>query len=60
MGILQCAVELGWIDITHDTATLAKFMSNPCEGHLKAVVRVSAYLKKQQGMYHHEHKRFNY
>ena len=50
-----------WVlDVIHVTATLAKFMSNLCEGHLKAVVRVSVYLKKQQGMYHREHKRFNY
>jgi hypothetical protein len=47
IGILRWAVELGRIDITHVTATLAKFMSNPREGHLKAVIRVFAYLKKR-------------
>ena len=47
IGILRWEVELGQIDITHVTATLAKFMSNPREGHLKAVIRVFAYLKKQ-------------
>jgi len=46
IGILRWAVELGRVDIAHFAGTMAKFNAIPREGHLTAVVRYMAYLKK--------------
>jgi hypothetical protein len=46
IGIIQWAIELGRIDITHAGSTMAKFTVAPREGHLAAVVRIFAYIKK--------------
>jgi Reverse transcriptase (RNA-dependent DNA polymerase) len=47
IGILRWAIELGRMDIAHFGATMAKFAQAPREGHLNAVVRCFAYLKKR-------------
>ena len=44
IGILHWAVELQRIDIAHATATMAKFMSAPRQGHMVGVLRILAYL----------------
>ena len=44
IGILRWAVELQRIDIAHATATMAKFMSAPRQGHMVGVLRILAYL----------------
>ena len=46
IGILRWAVELGQIDINHFTSTMAKFLAAPRQGHLYAVLRCFAYIKK--------------
>ena len=44
IGILHWAVELQHIDIAHATATMAKFMSAPRQGHMVGVLHILAYL----------------
>ena len=44
IGILCWAVELQCIDIAHTTATMAKFMSAPRQGHMVGVLRILAHL----------------
>jgi hypothetical protein len=40
-------IELGRIDLAHHTgATLEKFMAAPWKGHMVAVLRIFAYIKK--------------
>ena len=46
IGILHWAIELGHIDLAHTDATLAKFMTAPCKGHMTAIIRAFAYVKK--------------
>lgn len=46
IGIIRWAVELGRIDICHTAGVLASYMSCPRKGHMLAVLRVFAYLKK--------------
>ena len=46
IGIIRWAVELGRIDICHTAGVLASYMSCPRQGHMLAVLRVFAYLKK--------------
>ena len=46
IGVLRWAIEIGRIDVTTETSKLASFMAMPREGHLIAVLRVFAYLKK--------------
>jgi hypothetical protein len=47
IGVLRWAVEIGRIDITTEVSMLAAHMAMPREGHLYAVFRVFAYLKKK-------------
>ena len=44
IGVLRWAVELQRINIAHATATMAKFMSSPRQGHMVGVLRILAYL----------------
>ena len=44
IGLLRWAVKLQRIDITHATATMAKFMSAPRQGHMVGVLWILAYL----------------
>lgn len=46
IGILRWAVELGRIDLNHFASTMAKFSASPREGHLFALIRFFAYVKK--------------
>ena len=46
IGILKWAVELGRVNIAYATATLSCFSANPRAGHMEAVMRVFAYLKR--------------
>jgi len=46
IGILRWAIELGRIDLAHIGATLAKFMATPRKGHMVAVLRIFACIKK--------------
>jgi len=53
------AIELGGIDITHVTATLAKFMSSLHNGRLKAVISYKSICiseKTAKGMHQNGHK----
>ena len=45
IGSLQWAVTLGRWDVQYSTNTLACFVENPCDGHLKQALRVFGYLK---------------
>jgi len=47
IGILRWMVELGQIDIITETSMLASHSAMPREGHLEAVFRTFAYLKKK-------------
>jgi hypothetical protein len=47
IGVLRWTVEIGRIDITTEVSMLAAFMAMPRKGHLFAVFRVFAYLKKK-------------
>jgi hypothetical protein len=46
IGILRWAVELGRIDIAHAVSVMSHFSAMPREGHLYAVLRIFAYLKR--------------
>jgi hypothetical protein len=46
VGILRWAVELARIDLAHACGVLAKYMAAPRQGHLTAIIRVFAYIKK--------------
>jgi hypothetical protein len=46
IGIIRWAIELGRIDIVHAGLTMANLMVAPWAGHLAAVVRIFAYIKK--------------
>jgi hypothetical protein len=46
IGILRWAVELGRIDLNHFASTMAKFSAAPRQGHLSALIRCFAYVKK--------------
>jgi len=46
IGIIRWAVELGRIDLAHTASTMAKFLAAPREGHLTALIRVFAYIRK--------------
>ena len=46
IGILRWACELGRIDILAEVSSLATHLCAPREGHLEAVYRIFAYLKK--------------
>jgi Reverse transcriptase (RNA-dependent DNA polymerase) len=46
IGIIRWEIELGHIDLAHFGSTMAKFSMAPREGHLSAVVRAFAYVKK--------------
>ena len=47
IGSAQWAVTLGRVDIQYATNTLARFASQPREGHLKRALRLFGYLKHQ-------------
>jgi hypothetical protein len=53
LGILRWAIELGRIDLAHFGSTMAKFSVAPREGHLTAVVRGFAYVKKHLQSHNH-------
>ena len=46
VGILRWAIELGRIDLAHTGATMATFMAAPRKGHIVAMLRVFAFLRK--------------
>jgi hypothetical protein len=45
IGVLQWLSELGWIDITFATLSMAKFSAAPLANHLTYVLRIFSYLK---------------
>jgi hypothetical protein len=45
IGILRWAVELGRVDVLHETAVLSQFQALPREGHLEAAYHLFGYLK---------------
>ena len=50
IGILQWAVELGWINIYLKVLLLSQYRANPWLGHLEAAYRIFGYLKKHMGL----------
>jgi hypothetical protein len=48
IGILQWLSELGRIDICHAVGLMSRFNALPRMGHLKAVMRIFAYLKQHK------------
>ena len=47
IGVLRWIIEIGRLDITTEVSMLASHMVMPREGHLEAVFRIFAYLKKK-------------
>jgi hypothetical protein len=47
IGTLRWAIEIGRIDITTEVSMLAAHIAMPREGHLDAVLRIFAYLKRK-------------
>jgi hypothetical protein len=43
IGIAQCAIELGCINIHHKVSLLSQYQANPRVGHLEALYHVFAY-----------------
>jgi hypothetical protein len=41
-------VELGWINIYIDVALLSSFLSQPCVGHMNAVLHIFSYLQSHE------------
>jgi hypothetical protein len=50
IGICRWAIELGRLDIFHETAVLSQYQANPRVGHLEILYHVFAYLKKHPDM----------
>ena len=48
IGTLRWATELGRIDILHEVSKLSSYNASPRKGHLEAVYRIFAYLKKKE------------
>ena len=46
IGILRWIVELGRVDVCLEVSMMSSYLASPCEGHLKEVLRIFAYLKK--------------
>ena len=46
IGILQWIVELGQVDVCLEVSMLSSHLAPPCEGHLKHIYQIFAYLKK--------------
>ncbi len=45
IGILQWAVELGWIDLTQSVSLMSQFWNAPHEGHMAVVLHIFGYVK---------------
>ena len=50
IGVLQCMVELGQIDINTDISMLDSHLALPREGDLEAVFHVFLYLQAKQNL----------
>ena len=50
IGICRWAVEIGRIDIFHESSLLSQYQANPREGHLEALYHIFAYLKRHPDM----------
>lgn len=48
IGVLRWATEIGRVDILHEVSKLSSYNVSPHEGHLEAIYRVFAYLKKHE------------
>ena len=48
IGTLRWMIELGRVDILHEVSTLSSFQDAPRQGHLDAVYKIFAYLKKHE------------
>ena len=46
IGSLNRLITIGRFDIQYAVTTLARYSHAPCEGHLKAVLRIRGYVKK--------------
>ena len=46
IGVLRWCIELGRVDILHETTLLSSYLMNPREGHLEQVFHMFGYLKK--------------
>ena len=47
IGILQWAVELGWVDILMETSMMSTHLAMPRRGHLEQVHHIFGYLKER-------------
>ena len=45
IGILQWAVELGWINLMQSVSLMSRFCTMPHEGHMAAVLHIFGYIK---------------
>lgn len=45
VGSLHWIIELGWIDISHETSLLSHYLDSPREGHLQQAINVFKYLE---------------
>ena len=50
VGILRWSIEIGIIDIFHETLLLPQYQYNPWAGRLEALYRVFSYLKSHMKM----------
>jgi len=48
IGILQRAVELGWIDLMQSVSLMSRFCTTPCKGHMVVVLHIFGYIKGHQ------------
>ena len=48
IGVLRWATELGRIDMLHEVSKLSSYNAQPRKGHLEAIYRIFAYLKKHE------------
>ena len=46
IGVLRWCIELGRVDIIHETTLLSSYLVSPREGHMEQAFHIFAYLKK--------------
>ena len=47
IGVLRWAIELGRVDILHETSILSQYQAAPRKGHLEQLLHIFAFLKKK-------------
>ena len=47
IGMLQWAIEIGRVNVLHETSLMSQYQASPREGHLQQVLNIFAFLKNR-------------